>query len=164
MIHYRANVMYASEYHYQVPDVRKITGAKYRWITRNKDPGTVQAECCFEYPDTVDATADLQIITQKEYDAFAKVILTADKTRIKPDGEDSARIKAKFPEGGGMVSFFISSRGTNKTVEMPIPESGLVALPGENVTATASGTIRIDVHSGKWHSTRGLGSVSVEVI
>jgi len=162
---YKVNVkLIGSKLDYLVPDVKKISGAKYKWTPANKGiPNSLQAECCFVYPDVVANTADLVSITQTQYDNFAKVIVTADKTKIQANGIDGAVITAKFPEGGGKVSFVISRPNQDKqTVERQIPANGIVTLPKENLTTKDKGMTKISIRSDRWHDVSGLGEISIE--
>jgi len=162
---YKVNVkLIGNKLNYLVPDVKKISGAKYKWIPANKGvPNSLQAECCFVYSDVVANMTDLTSITQTQYDDFAKVIVTADKTQIQANGIDGAVITAKFPEGGDKVSFVITKPNQDKKiVERQIPANGIVTLPKENFTTKDKGMTKVSIRSDRWHDVSGLGEISIE--
>jgi len=165
MNYYKVNVkLIGSKLDYLVPDVKKISGAKYKWTPANKGvPNSLQAQCCFVYPDVVPDTADLASINQTQYDDFAKVIVTADKAQIQAGGTDGAVITVKFPEGGGKASFVITKPNQDRqTVERQIPANGIVTLPKENLTTKEKGMTKISIRSDEWHDVSGLGEISIE--
>ncbi len=165
MINYTSNVkLVNNKLEYFVPNVQKITGAKYKWVTENKGiPNTKQCECCFEYTDVIKENINIKKITQNQYDDFCKVITTCDKTQIHSDGVDCSKITAQFPEGGGIARFIITKpNNEKKIIEIQIPENKIAILPKEETTTTEKGTITINVKSNKWHDVTGLGVIYIE--
>lgn len=154
---YKTNITLSKgKFDYHTPDVQKISGAKYKWINEN------EGVCAFEYPDLIN-NENVSSITEKEYDDFAKVILSSDKDKINSDGIDTATVIAKFTEGGGIATFVINAPNEErKIVDVIIDADGVATLDG--IFSNTKGIITISIKSKKWHSVFGLGSVQIESI
>jgi len=92
MLTYRLTIkLDGNNFIYPVPDVNKISGAKYR--------GDMQ-ECAVVYPDALN-DRDVVEITQAEYDAYGFVNAVCDKTQLQSDGIDTATITTSVSGGVG---------------------------------------------------------------
>lgn len=156
----------ANKLDYQVPDIQKISGAKYKWSLANRGKtNTVQGECCFEYNGELAPSGDIESITEKQYADFAKVTVTVDKTEIKSDGTDGAVVTAEFPEAGGKAIFVIKKANSeSERVEVTIPTSKKAKLSKEKTATKEKGTTNVVVSSDKWQDVAGFGAVSIESI
>lgn len=165
---YTSNVkLVSNKLDYAVPDVRKISGTKYKWFPENKGkPNSLQAECCFEYAEAITPGGDISSITEQQYTDFAKVTSTVDKTEIQSDGSDGAIVSATFPEAGGKAIFTIHKPNVTdpEIVEVTIPASKIAILPKEKTSTNEKGTIRVGISSDTWQSVAGFGAISIESI
>lgn len=164
--YYSVNVLLVNnKLDYQVPDTGKVAGIKYKWRPENKGiESSIQAECCFQYPDVTSETENIHSITEQEYLDFARVILSSNSSQMSLSGEDTPIITAEFPEAGGSMDFIITEpNGEQKTITLEILENRIVTLPAEHLTTTEIGTLRIQVRSNIWHTVSGFGTINIEV-
>jgi len=126
---------------YPVPDVDKISGAKYR-----KD----LQECVAVYPDALN-DPDAVEITQQEYDAYGVVTASMDKAKITGDNTDTATISVSVPSDD-VVRLVING----EVVAVETTVSGQASFP---VTADASlvgSVLEIIVDSNLWRPSQKL--------
>lgn len=100
-MYYRLQIsMEGNNFMYPVPDINKISGAKYR-----KD----MKECVCYYPEDISANPGVEQITEAQYEQYPKCRVNLDKTQIQSDGIDTATVTVSLPDviAGEQVNLYV---------------------------------------------------------
>jgi len=119
---------------YPVPDINKISGAKYR-----KD----YQECVCYYPEDISANPGVEQITKAVYEHYPKCRVNLDKTQIQSDGVDTATVTVSLPNSiaseqvnlyvnGALVDFVLTD--TNQAIFQLTADS---SMAGETLEVSA---------------------------